>query len=88
MLKNGYRVTLSCNAFKCNKKWSERLKATFKKHGKPWNDRVEAEVKSKVADIVSSAPAKALAPSRRDSFDALLNALEDRLADLSGQREQ
>lgn len=83
-LANRYRVTMT-NAFKSDKKWSERMKAMFKQQGKPW-DKIEAEVKAVVAENVAAAPDRALLPACRDSFDALASALEARLDELSAGR--
>ena len=87
MIKNTYRVLLACPPFRSNKKWSDRMKATFKKHGKPWNDRVEAELKRKVAELVATSPEAALAHNGRGPFDALVKALEQRLFELTRKRD-
>jgi hypothetical protein len=78
LLKNRYGVALSPEA-KTSKKWSERMGDVFKRQGKPWDDATERDVKKAIALRVVQAPEGALLGACRDSFDALLRALEDRL---------
>jgi predicted ATPase len=72
-----YGVNLSGREFRGNKKWSERMKAVFMAQGKPWNNVVEKEVKTFVANGVASNPRNALHPHKRNSIDALVTALEN-----------
>jgi hypothetical protein len=62
------------------KKWSERMESVFGTVGKPWSDRTSRELKMAVAQAVSENPAVALNDHRRTVFDALVRALEARLA--------
>lgn len=80
-LTNKYRVSVQSRKFKTNKKWSVRMRDTFVQQGKPWDERVESEVKSLVAENVARHPANALLAARRGPFDALIAALTTRLAD-------
>jgi hypothetical protein len=79
MILNRFRVSLDSPKFKGSKKWSDRLKETFLHQGKQWNDRVESEVKSALADIIGANPAVSLNPHKRASIDALVAALEQRI---------
>jgi hypothetical protein len=79
VITNRYRVSLESPKFKSNKKWSDRLKETFQNQGKPWSDRIEAEVKSFVAQSVAATPLQALNVHKRNSIDALVTALEMRI---------
>jgi predicted ATP-dependent endonuclease of OLD family len=76
---NAYRVTLQCPTFKTRKKWSDRLRETFKIQGKPWDSRLESEVKARVAEAVAENPGVSLNSHKRGAFDALVRALTDRL---------
>lgn len=80
MILAKYGVSLLSPRFKGNGKWSDRLKATFKHQGKSWTDVIEMKVKLDVAEIVETNPAAALNVHKRNSFDALVSALETRFA--------
>lgn len=82
LVETTYTVNLNVPAFHGNKKWSDRLRETFLGQGKQWNDRVKGDVKTLVAKAVAEAPATALNPHKRSSFDGLVSALETRLAAL------
>lgn len=86
-IENFYRVSLQNPRFRTNRKWSERMRDTFGNQGKPWNDRVEMEVKAKVAECVKANPDQSLNAHKRGSFDALCQALESRLSELARARE-
>jgi predicted ATPase len=79
MILQKYRVSLSDPTFKTNKKWSDRMKATFQHQGKSWNERLEAEVKLSVAEVVAQDIPAALNKHREAAVDALVNVLCDRL---------
>jgi len=77
MIKNEYGVTLVGPSFKTNKKWSDKMKATFQIQGKPWSDQIKEEVKLKVATCVQKNPINALNAGKRNSIDALILNLEN-----------
>lgn len=79
-LQTKYGVSTRHTKFKGSAVWSDRVEALFEVFGKPWNDRIEMQVKVMVAKLVAARPAEALSPARRDSFDALLASLEQRLS--------
>lgn len=83
MLQNRYGVSILSPKFKGNDKWSNRLRETFKHNGKPWSDQIEAKVKAEVAELVETNPGAALNQHKRSSFDALVQALEAKLAAIS-----
>lgn len=85
-LKNLYGVSLEHPRFKTSRKWSERMRETFKGQGKAWDDLIEVDVKRRVAETVAAAPSSALIPERRSPFDALLKALEERLSEITSRR--
>lgn len=78
LLKNKYGVTVGGKS-KSNRKFSQRMADVFKQQGKPWSDGVEADVKASIASCVATSPGSALLPQCRSAFDALVQALEDRL---------
>lgn len=86
VLKNSYGVSLDHPSFKSARKWSERMRDTFKGQGKAWTEVLEADVKHRVADAVSANPGVALLQARRAPFDALVGGLEERLAEISSRR--
>lgn len=69
-------VNLDIPAFKNNQKWSNRIKNVYMSQGKPWNDKVEREVKGIVSQCVKKNPDKSLNEHKRNSIDALVTALE------------
>jgi hypothetical protein len=71
-----YGVLLDIPVFKNSKKWSDRMKETFKKQGKPWDDNIEKEVKIIVANSVDADPQKSLNPHKQNSIDALVVSIE------------
>jgi hypothetical protein len=79
LLQNSYGVPTASPKFKGNEKWSDRARGAFKHQGKPWSDQIEGKLKSEVADLVEANPADALNAHKRNSFDALIHALEAKL---------
>lgn len=77
-----FGVTLRAPEFKSNKKWSDRVKACFQKQGKPWNSKVESQVKAVTAETISKSPSTALNPHKRSTIDALIAALENKISKL------
>jgi predicted ATP-dependent endonuclease of OLD family len=78
-IQNGFGVSLQSPKFKTSKKWSERMKETFRNQGKPWDDKIEINVKTAVADAVAGNPELALNAHKRSSYDALVAALESKI---------
>jgi len=81
-LKNHYRVVLSSSKFRSNKKWSERMKETFKQLGKNWDD-FEKEIKLKIAEFINNEPEKALNKNSISIIDGLIMNLEMRLEEIN-----
>lgn len=78
-VKNKYGPSLKSPKFKGNKKWSDRMKATFEHQGKVWSSKIAASLKWDIAELVIANPSKALNPHKRGSFDGLVLALETKL---------
>jgi hypothetical protein len=62
------------------KPWSERMRDNFTDQGKPWSKTVERQVKGAVAAAAAAEGTTSLNQHRRGPFDALVRALEERLA--------
>jgi predicted ATPase len=77
-IKDDFGVDIKAdNAFRCTKKWSDRLKDCFQNQGQRWTDVIEKKVKLAVAECISDNPDDALIPQKRSSIDALVTALEN-----------
>jgi hypothetical protein len=87
MLLNKYGVSTASPRFKGNRKWSDRLRETFKHQGKPWSDVMEMRVKADIAELVEVNPGTALNPHRRAPFDALINALQTKLNAIAASKK-
>ena len=79
VVANRFKVTLQSPKFSSSKKWSERMRDTFRQQGKQWDDRVEADVKRWVAEAVAADPGRGLNPHKRSAFDALIQVLVERV---------
>ena len=79
MIYSNYNVSLQGSRFKGPKKWSDRLKETFKHQGQHVDDKRQAEIKAKVATLVAQNGLTSLNPHKRTSFDRLVATLEIRL---------
>lgn len=75
-IEEDYGVTLDCQEFKGNRKWSDRMRSVFLSQGKQWNNGVETRVKHTVANCVKKNPGIALNPHRRGAIEALQASLE------------
>ena len=74
-----FGVNLTDTTFRGNKKWSDRAKNCFVKQGKPWNAKIESQLKAVVAEAIARNPDAALNPHKRNSIDALVTAVESKL---------
>jgi hypothetical protein len=86
MLQSVYRVSVDAPEFRSARKWTERMSATFRRQGKRWDDRIETDVKAKIAEIIAAEPSRGLLSSKRAAFDGLIRALESRLKELASGR--
>lgn len=86
-LLNKYGASLASPKFKGKKKWSDRLRAAFEHQGKVWSSKLEAQIKSDVAELIAATPAKSLNAHKRGSFDGLVVALEAKLDLLDAGRK-
>ncbi len=81
-----YGVTLDTPAFKSAKKWSERMRDVFVRHGKAWDVGRELGVKRAISEFVAAAPLVALEDHKRSAVDSLVRALESKLQAMSAPR--
>lgn len=72
-----FGVDLDSSKFRGNKKWSDRVYGVFLEQGKTWNNKIESQVKSVVANSVKKVPIEALNTHKRNSIDALVKSLEE-----------
>ncbi len=64
MILSDYGVDVNAASFKgCKKKWSDRLKDTFLKQGKEFNDKTEEEIKRKISKLVEGSQLSAIFPT-------------------------
>ena len=78
MINEEYGVDLSIMPqFKNNNKWSIRLKNSFIASGKPYDEDMEKEIKSKIVDEIKKEDKidAILDEHKRNSIDALANAI-------------
>jgi putative ATP-dependent endonuclease of OLD family len=87
VLQNKYGVSTRSPKFKGNGRWSDRLREAFRHQGKPWSESIEAAVKRDVAELVEANPGNALNPHKRSSLDALVEALEGKLATIAAGKK-
>jgi putative ATP-dependent endonuclease of OLD family len=87
MLQNKYGVSILAPQFKGKRKWSDRMRETFKNQGKTWSDAIEMRVKRDLADLVDGNPASALNGHHRGPIDALIAALETKLNTLKEDKK-
>jgi len=79
-IEDKYGVKLQCPIFKNNKnKWTIRVKETFIDQGKPWDDKIEAEVKDIVANRVENEGLNSLKKSNDGSIRNLKRSIEEML---------
>ena len=74
-----FGVNINTSKFRGNKKWSDRMKEVFMDQGKPWNNRIEGNLKYVVSEAVVDSPQNSLNSHKRNSIDALVDALESML---------
>jgi predicted ATP-dependent endonuclease of OLD family len=75
-IKLEYGVDLSSPKFKSNQKWSNRMKNVFNHQGKQWDEDIEKEIKTIVAESIALNPTTALNSHKSNSIDSLVNNLE------------
>jgi putative ATP-dependent endonuclease of the OLD family len=78
-LQNKWGVLIASPKFKGNAKWSDRMRDAFRHQGKPWSEEFERKLKSEVGELIEARPVDALNAHKRNSFDALVQALEGKL---------
>lgn len=75
-----YSITFPTSDFDKRKaKWSERLKRVFQASGQQWNDAIEADVKSFVANLVAKSPDFAIHSTAKSVMGNLASVLERKL---------
>jgi putative ATP-dependent endonuclease of OLD family len=78
LIKDEYGVDLNIPAFKTNnKQWSDRVKKLFELYGKIWSERLECEIKYKVAKQASSLKLTSLNTHKISSIESLVTTIEN-----------
>lgn len=78
LIKDEYGVDLNIPAFKSNdKQWSDRVKKLFELYGKIWTDKLETEIKYKVAKQASSLKLTSLNSHKTSSIESLVTSIEN-----------
>lgn len=75
-IPNEQGVDITSAKFRGNDKWSKRMRATFLDQGKPFTDSLLMKSKYLVATAITKNPTGALNEHKRNSVDAMVNALE------------
>lgn len=77
LIQNKYGVNLTSKEFHSNKKWSDRIKDCFLQQGALWNDKIEQDVKSLVAESISDDDlSNTLIPQKSGFIDGLVQLIE------------
>jgi len=77
LILDEYGVDLNTPKFKTNKeKWSNRVKKVFELNGKIWTDKLESEIKYKVAKTASELKEASLHPEKANTINTLVNSIE------------
>ena len=75
-----FGVELKGSSFQNSGLWSDRMEGTFHQSGKSWTDKIKAEVKARIAELIEQDPAAALTSATRSAFDSLKAALEQKVS--------
>lgn len=76
-IESMYGIIFSVPQFKTNnKKWSDRMKDLFNSQGKPWNEKIEAQLKEQVAICIEKNPINSINEHKKGSIDSLIRSLE------------
>lgn len=78
LIIDDYAVDLNIPAFKnTSKQWSDRVKELFRLNGKIWSDKLESEIKYKVAKKAASLKLSSLNVNKISTIDALVTTIEN-----------
>lgn len=77
LILDDYAVDLNIPAFKNNRsQWSDRVKEIFRLNGKLWSERLETEIKYKVAKKAAEQKLTSLNNHKVNSIDSLVRTIE------------
>lgn len=79
MVQNEYHVNLNHSKFRTSDKWTKRMSQTFRAQGQHWDDRIEKDVKNRVARLVATAPETSVLSAHRSVIEGLTQSLESRI---------
>jgi len=72
-----YWVNIDCAEFKRQIKWSNKVKQIFENNGKIWNDALEEEIKTIVAESVKLNPSNAITVHNQELITILISSIEN-----------
>jgi len=75
-LESAYGIRINVSEFRNNNKWSDRMKSVFQTQGKIWSDKIEAQVKAKVANCIKLDVTNSLNPHKSGIITNLVYNLE------------
>lgn len=76
-IESMYGIIFSVPHFRNNnKKWSDRMKDVFQTQGKPWSDKIEAQLKEQVAICIEKKPFNSINEHKKGSIDSLVRSVE------------
>jgi putative ATP-dependent endonuclease of the OLD family len=78
-----YGVDITTKPFKEKGKWSQRISAGLTRNAKIWDEAEKISDKLSIAQLISSNPSTAIHPARKTVIEALAEALENSLQELS-----
>lgn len=77
-IKERYGIDINLSDFKNNSKWSERMKNVFNSQGQVWNDKIQKEIKTLIANKINDKFSKQLLIEQKStSLEALVKKLEE-----------
>lgn len=80
LVRDKFGISLSVRQFRTSKRWSDRVRAAALAQGRDLSPSLERRLKTEIAKLVQDAPDRALIEAKRAAFDALVEALETKLA--------
>lgn len=86
-IKQYFGVELTTSLMRGKNKWSKRIADCFTRLGQTWDDRIKKLAKGRVADAAIENAKIAINPSAKQTFSALVIALEERIERLGTKRD-
>lgn len=78
-VRSEYGVDIDKREFRTAKRWTDRMRATFKAQGRELPSGTGRQLKAQIASLIERAPRDAILAPKRSAFDALVAALEAKI---------